>query len=56
MREDYDAFKAGWDAAAAEMERRCIKVWYPNNEFGWAVPQGEIVQLRSMVTTTKEDD
>jgi len=47
--DDYDAFKAGWEACAEEAERRCVNVWWPAGGDGVAVPWTELVRVRQMV-------
>ena len=42
----------GWVSAIEEAERRCIKVWH-NNEFVYAVPWTELVQIRQLVAAAQ---
>jgi len=39
---------AGWAEATHEIERRCVRVWH-NNEYMYAVPWTELVQIRQLV-------
>jgi hypothetical protein len=48
MREDDEVHNGAWVAAIAEAERRCVKVWH-NNEYVYAVPWTELVQIRQLV-------
>ena len=48
MREDDEVHNGGWVAAIQEAERRCIRVWH-NNEYVYAVPWTELVQIRKLV-------
>lgn len=43
----------GWVDAITEAERRCVKVWH-NNEFVYAVPWTELVQIRMLVELAKK--
>jgi len=53
MNEWTEAFREGWAEAIAEAERRCVKVWH-NNEFVYAVPWTELVQIRQLVELAKK--
>ena len=43
-----EGHRAGWVEATHEIERRCVRVWH-NNEFVYAVPWTELVQVRQLV-------
>ena len=53
MREDDAVYGGGWVSAIAEAERRCVKVWH-NNEFVYAVPWTELVQIRQLVAQAQK--
>jgi len=53
MREDDAVYGGAWVAAIAEAERRCVKVWH-NNEFVYAVPWTELVQIRQLVAQAQK--
>jgi hypothetical protein len=48
MREDDEVHNGVWVAAIQEAERRCVRVWM-NNEYVYAVPWTELVQIRQLV-------
>lgn len=52
MDEYRDGHAGGWVSAIEEAERRCIKVWH-NNEFVYAVPWTELVQIRQLVAAAQ---
>lgn len=52
MDEYRDGHAGGWVSAIEEAERRCVKVWI-NNEFVYAVPWTELVQIRQLVAAAQ---